>query len=297
MKKILNLQNPNTYARYIGAPELHPLVSVIHFDELAPFRHSLNRYGVYGLFIQREFPKTLSYGTTALHADDGSIIAVAPSQVGGTEDNGELITLSGWALLWSPELLHGSDLEPLMRSYAFFSYFATQSLTTKAEEWAAIDTLMTLLRLELSSSDTASQRRIILSYLRLIMDYCDRIYRRQRSEHDTASPDIIKRFQLLLEQYFVEGKQYDLGLPSVAYCAEHLAYSPGHFGELVRKATGITAGRYIHSFVINQSKSLLMSGNNVNETARLLGFEYPHHFTRLFKSLEGTTPTRFINRM
>ena len=32
-EKILRVQNVNDYARYIGAPELHPLVSVIHYDE------------------------------------------------------------------------------------------------------------------------------------------------------------------------------------------------------------------------------------------------------------------------
>ena len=35
MEKILRVQSVNDYARYIGAPVLHPLVSVIHYDELA----------------------------------------------------------------------------------------------------------------------------------------------------------------------------------------------------------------------------------------------------------------------
>ena len=34
MKKILKVHNVNDYARYIGAPVLHPLVAVIHYDEL-----------------------------------------------------------------------------------------------------------------------------------------------------------------------------------------------------------------------------------------------------------------------
>lgn len=51
MEKILRVHHVNDYARYIGAPELHPLVSVIHYDELEHCRHSLNNYDVYGLFI------------------------------------------------------------------------------------------------------------------------------------------------------------------------------------------------------------------------------------------------------
>ena len=66
MRKILKVDNPNDYARFVDAPVLHPLVSIIHYDELAPFRHSLNNYGVYGLFIQRQFPFNLSYGMRKL---------------------------------------------------------------------------------------------------------------------------------------------------------------------------------------------------------------------------------------
>ena len=92
MKKILKIDNPNDFARFVDAPELHPLISIIHYDELAPFHHSLNNYGVYGLFIQRQFPKDLSYGMKTLQVSDASIIAVEPGQIGGLEDNGE----RGW---------------------------------------------------------------------------------------------------------------------------------------------------------------------------------------------------------
>ena len=123
MRKILKVDSPNDYARFVDAPVLHPLISIIHYDELAPFRHSLNNYGVYGLFIQRQFPFNLSYGMRKLQVSDGSIIAVEPGQIGGLEDNGEHISLCGWVLLWSPELLHGSELERQIDSYQFFSYF------------------------------------------------------------------------------------------------------------------------------------------------------------------------------
>ena len=83
MKKILKVDNPNDYARFVDAPVLHPLLSIIHYDELAPFRHSLNNYGVYGLFIQRQFPSFLSYGMKTLQVSDASIIAVGPGQIGG----------------------------------------------------------------------------------------------------------------------------------------------------------------------------------------------------------------------
>ena len=220
MKKILKVDSPNDYARFVDAPELHPLVSIIHYDELPPFRHSLNNYGVYGLFIQRQFPKDLSYGMKTLQVSDASIIAVEPGQIGGLEDNGERISLSGWVLLWSPELLHGSELERQIDRYQYFSYFFTGSLRMEPDEWLCITQLLSQMRQELvAHDDSPSLRNILLGYLHLILEYCNRIYQRQLSEEDNGGSDLLKRFQDLLQQYFRENRQLSQGLPTVAYCA------------------------------------------------------------------------------
>jgi hypothetical protein len=34
MKKVLNIREPNVYTRHLEAEVIHPLISVIHFDEL-----------------------------------------------------------------------------------------------------------------------------------------------------------------------------------------------------------------------------------------------------------------------
>ena len=297
MKNILQLSSPNVYARYVNAPVLHPLVSIIHYDEVSPIHSSLNRYGIYGLFIQRNFPKNLTYGMKMLDAPDGSIIAVEPGQIGGKEDNGEQIDISGWALLFSPELLHGSDLEARLKDYHFFSYFATESLKMESSEWSRITQLLTQMRHELQeNTDSPALRSVILGYIRLILEYCQRIYLRQLSKDDSNSSDILKRFHNLLRDYYLDGRQLALGVPSVSYCAEQLAYSARYLGDVIHKSTGGTAIGYIHSFVIDQGKNLLMNGHNVNETAHLLGFEFPHHFTRLFKKVTGVTPSEFLGK-
>ena len=297
MNKILKIDNPNDFARFVDAPELHPLVSIIHYDELAPFRHSLNNYGVYGLFIQRQFPKDLSYGMKTLQVSDASIIAVEPGQIGGLEDNGERISLSGWVLLWSPELLHGSELERQIERYQYFSYFFTGSLRMEPDEWLSITQLLSQMRQELiTHEDSPSLRSILLGYLHLILEYCNRIYLRQLSEEDSGNSDLLKRFHDLLQQYFRENRQLTQGLPTVAYCASELAYSPRYFGDIVHKATGGTAIGYIHNYVINQAKSLLMNGHNISEASRLLGFDFPHHFTRLFKKMTGLTPSEYLGK-
>jgi len=297
MKNILRVSDPNVYARYVHAPVLHPLVSVIHYDEVSPIRSSLNNYGVYGLFIQRNFPENLTYGMKMFSPVGGSIIAVEPGQIGGKEDDGEEITISGWVLLFSPQILHGTELEARMKDYQFFSYFAMETLRMEPSEWGRITQLLTQMRHELQeNADSPTLRAVIIGYIQLVLEYCNRIYLRQLSQEDAKSSDLLKHFHNLLREYYLDGKQLELGVPSVQYCAGELAYSPRYLGDVIHKATGGTAIGYIHSFVIDQGKNLLMNGHNINETAHLLGFEYPHHFTRLFKKVTGITPSEFLGK-
>ena len=287
MKKILKVDNPNVYAEYVGAPVLHPQLALISYDEVSPFRNSLNNYGVYGLFIQQQFPEYLSYGTKSIIVGDRSIIAVAPGQIGGAEDNGTSIYINGWALLWSPELLRPD--------YPFFSYFETDWLRMEPQEWERLTSLLGIMRKEMQENqDSPSFRRILTSYLQLILDYCQRIYLRQLTQKESGESDILKRFHHLLVDYFSKGLQHEMGLPTVSYCASELAYSARYFGDMIHQATGGTAIGYIHNFVIDQAKSLLMKGLSVGEVADLLGFEYPHHFSRLFKKMTGKTPTEYL---
>ena len=208
MKQILQVTDPNVYASYVDAPVLHPLVSIIHYDELTPFRSALNNYGVYGLFIQKSFPKNLSYGMLPFQPSDASIIAVAPGQTGGAEDNGQKLSISGWGLLFSPELLSGSALAEQIHGYRFFSYFYTDSLRTTTAEWGRITQLLVQMRYELrESDDTPALRSLLVGYIHVILEYCNRIYLRQLSAEDKSSSDILKRFHRLLTDYYADGKQ------------------------------------------------------------------------------------------
>ena len=105
MEKILKVHSVNDYARYIGAEELHPLISVIHYDELEHCRHSLNNYDVYAIFIADVRLDSLTYGLVNYDLHRHALMCVAPGQIGGKTDEGEEIQTQGWALLFDPALL------------------------------------------------------------------------------------------------------------------------------------------------------------------------------------------------
>lgn len=85
MSKILKVRNVNDYGRYLGSKEQHPLVSVIDYAEVSPIRHSLNNYSVYGLFLRDDANVDLDYGCGKYDYNKGTLLCVAPGQIGGKE--------------------------------------------------------------------------------------------------------------------------------------------------------------------------------------------------------------------
>ena len=296
MKQILKVHNVNDYARYIGAPVLHPLVSVIHYDELEHCRHSLNNYDVYGIFIADETLEELVYGLTTYDLHRHALMCVAPGQIGGKADTGEEIQTKGWALLFDPELLHGTDLERQMNGYTYFSYNTNEALLMTDAQRHTIVTLLEALRQELSNDDQHT-RPIITALLQLVLEHIARFYARQLSSEATRSNDLLTRFENLLGRYYSDGTYRDQGLPTVKYCAQGLFLSPNYFGDLVKEITGDTAGNTIRRFVMKRAQQLLFAGCTVSQTADQLGFEYPQHFTRMFKKCYGMSPSDYIKQM
>ena len=295
MSKILKVHSVNDYARYIGAPVLHPLVSVIHYDELEHCRHSLNNYDVYGIFIGDETLEDLTYGLTTYDLHRHALMCVAPGQIGGKADTGEEIHTKGWALLFDPELLHGTDLEGRMSAFTYFSYNTNEALLMTAEQRLTIVSLMEDLRKELLNDDSHTQH-IITAYLQLILEHIARYYARQLSLQVQSSSDLLTRFENLLKRYYADGLQRTHGLPTVKYCAQELFLSTNYFGDLIRQMTDDTAGNIIRRFVMRQAQQLLISGMSITNTAEQLGFEYPQHFTRMFKKHFGESPSQYLNR-
>ncbi len=295
MKKVLKVHNVNDYARYIGAPVLHPLVSVIHYDELEHCRHSLNNYDVYGIFIGDETLEQLTYGLTTYDLLRHALMCVAPGQIGGKADTGEEIQTKGWALLFDPELLLGTDLESKMPSYTYFSYNTNEALLMTAEQRLTIVNLLEAMRKELAHTD-GHTRHILIAYLQLILEHIARYYSRQLSMQIQSSSDLLTRFENLLKRYYDEGLQLTHGLPTVKYCAQELFLSTNYFGDLIRQMTDDTAGNIIRRFVMSQAQKLLISGMSITSTSERLGFEYPQHFTRMFKKHFGESPSQYMNR-
>ena len=238
MSKILKVRNVNDYGRYLGCAEQHPLVCVIDYAEVSPVRHSLNDYGVYGIFFHDEAEIDLAYGCGKYDYKKGTVICVAPGQVGGKEDDGEEVMLTGWALLFHPDLLHGFPLEKRIKEYSFFDYRINEALHMTDDEHDILASLMRRMREELAGKPDELQNAILVGYIELTLNFCQRFYNRQFVTRKIENSDILVRFDRLLREYFEDKLQMTLGLPTVQYCADKLCMSANYFGDVIKKTTG-----------------------------------------------------------
>lgn len=297
MSKIMKIKSVSDYSRYLGHTDRHPQVSVIDYAEVSPIRHSLNNYSVYGIFFHDEAEIDLAYGCGKYDYKRGTVICVAPGQIGGKEDNGERVMLTGWALLFHPDLLHGTHLEKNIKKYSFFDYRVNEALHMTDEEHNIFVSLMRQIRDELQNRPDELQNAIIIGYIELLLNFCQRFYNRQFITRKLETPDILMKFDSLLRGYFEEKTQLALGIPTVQYCADKLCMSPNYFGDLIKKATGDTASNYIRQYVIQQVKNKLVTGASIARVADELGFEYPQHLSRMFKKQTGMTPSEYCESL
>lgn len=151
------------------------------------------------------------------------------------------------------------------------------------------------IRAELLAGEDAHTLRIVTSLIEQILELVARYYVIQLSTSaSSTNSKLLSRFEHLLIKYYEDNLPQQLGLPTVKYCAQQLFLSPNYFGDLIRELTGDTASSYIRRFIMQRAQSLLISGFTISETAERLGFDYPQHFTRVFKKHFGTTPSAFV---
>ncbi len=295
MENVLNVNNVGDYSAFHGVESPHPLVALINFEEISPIRHSLNKYSVYGLFMNRNLSIDLTYGCGKYDYTNGTLICVAPGQIGGKPDNGDRIELDGWSLMFHPDFLNGTPLGKRIREYSFFDYRVNEALHMTEEEFAIFDSLMRHMRAEISGRRDSLQDGIIIGYIELMLNYCQRFYDRQFMTRRVENNDLMSRFKALLHGYFHDNMQAKHGLPSMQYFADRLNMSANYLGDLIKKTSGSTAMTLIRAFVIQEAKNALASGKSVSEAAYYLGFDYPQHLSRMFKKNEGMSPSQYLD--
>lgn len=294
MEKVDRIDTVKQYNEYAGVDTLHPLVSVINFNEVPTIQHFRRYLGVYAVFLKNIKCGDMMYGCQPYDYDDGTLVFVSLGQIYGIDSHGVATKPSGYALVFHPDLLKGTSLDKNIKDYSFFSYEVNEALHLSKKERQTIIDCLKKIEEEIQQNIDKHSKTLIVSNIELFLNYCQRFYDRQFITRTNENKDILVRFENLLNDYFKSNKGIALGLPTVAYCAEELHLSSNYFGDLIKKETGNTALDYIQTKLIDEAKTKIFDHTKtINDVATDLGFKYQQHFTRLFKQKTGVTPNEY----
>lgn len=294
MDNLRRFETINDYNVFNNHETLHPLVSVIDMSKANPRQASNMYFGFYTVFLKEVKCGDLRYGKNTYDYQEGTLVFIAPGQVVRVDSSGEIYQPKGYALVFHPDLIHGTSLGRHIQDYTFFSYQSSEALHVSERERKMVLECFSKIEYELEHAIDKHSKRLIVSNIEILLNYCIRFYDRQFITRENIHKGILERFENLLNEYFQTEKPQTIGLPSVAYCASELNLSSNYFGDLIKKETGKTAQEFIQSKVIDVAKERIFDqSKSVSQIAYELGFKYPQHFARLFKQRVGQSPNEY----
>lgn len=294
MENIRRFESVSDYNAFNINETLHPLVNVVDLSKAAPRQGSKMYFGFYTIFLKETKCGDLIYGCNTYDYQDGTLVFLGPGQIAGINSNGETYQPKGYALVFHPDLIHGTLLGKHIQNYSFFGYQSKEALHLSERERKIVLDCFSKIEYELHQNIDKHSKKLIVSNIELFLDYCTRFYDRQFITREKPNKGILEKFENLLNDYYQSELPQKSGFPSVAWCAGELNLSASYFGDIIKKETGKTAQEYIQLKVIDLAKEKIFDHNkSVNQIAFELGFKYPQHFTRLFKQKVGLTPKEY----
>lgn len=296
-KQLIKLDSIDAYNKLYGLETLHPLVTVINLNKATRIVNNVEMdYGVYALYLKNGQNCTLKYGRQPYDYQEGTIVSFSPGQLIGLETEVDEVAPDVIGLMFHPDLIYGTPLADKIKDYSFFEYSQREALHLSADERKMFLECLERIKSEISQPVDRHTAEIVASHIQLLLDYLARFYERQFITRRKVNSNIISHFEKALNDYFLQGQSRE-GLPTVNYFADLVNLTPGYFGDLVKKETGKTAQEIISLHLIDHAKRRLSTTNDdISVIAYDFGFQYPQHFSRMFKRQTGVSPKEWRTR-
>jgi AraC-like DNA-binding protein len=282
------------YAEAFNNKALHPLIAYVDLNQSLPMLRSQFMLGFYAIIIKETRCGDIRYGNQYYDYDEGTMVFIGSNQIIKHEPEGEIHQPYGKALIFHSDLIKGTNVGKHIHEYTFFSYASYEALHLSNKEREKILVCFDNIENEIIQNIDRHSKKLILSNLELLLNYCTRFYDRQFITRENIGQGIIEQFEQHLNEYLRHEKLQEIGLPTVSFFADTLNLSPNYFGDLIKKETGKSAIEYIHLKLLEYAKEKIMDKTkSISEISYQLGFKYPQHFTRLFKQKVGMAPNEY----
>lgn len=181
--KFIELDSIKTICGLMGAKVQHPLITFVDCSKLPPQTFNVEAFllNYYVICLKVDVFGKLHYGLGSYRHDRNSLMFFAPGQKIGVEADGVARQLNDRLLMVHPDFLQGTDLGHVIKHYTFFryEYEADEVLLLAEKDRKQMSLLLGVLDDELEHYGESSGT-IVVDLLKLILDFCDRLYHRRR---------------------------------------------------------------------------------------------------------------------
>lgn len=278
------------------AKPTHPLISIIDVSRWEIHQHFVGVKYTSNLYSIGLKDKScgLQYGRNTYDFNEGVLFFTAPNQVQSVLKAQELNEIQGWMLFFHPDLIRNTALGKGIENYNFFSYDVHEALHLSDSEQKTLNDCKNMIQNEIMDRIDNHSQTVIASYLELLLNLSKRYYERQFNTRAAQGSDTVSQFHFLLNDYYKNGKFAEHGIPSIDYFASKVHLSGNYLSDILKKETGYSILDHINNFTIDKAKTLLLANSEpISTVAYALGFNYPHYFSRLFKTKTGLTPQEY----
>lgn len=288
-ENILNIETVHECNCCLGYKTLHPLVSAINLSQ-ANLEQCTIKFDFYTVIMMEGDVEDFLYGRKYYDYSNASLLFLTPGK-SIKIDHSELLRRKGWLLAFHPDLLYRTSLGKHIGDYSFFFYKPEEALHLSLREKNKIVDCLHNIEEELEHAIDCHSKTIITRHIELLFDYCTRFYQRQFITRCDANKPIIRRTNILLDEYIQSGRLKKGVLPSAEYCAGKLCLSTRYFSDLLYFETGQNINEYFEFKRLEASKTMLLEqGYTVGMVAEKLGYPNIQKFSWIFKKITGVAP-------
>jgi|GEM_PF-2322922 len=263
-------------------------------DKIADIKRSSDKiiFDFYIISLSYINSGNLKYGRSEYNYKSGDLNLVAPGQIFEWKD----IELKpeGYVFMFHKRLLEGSCISDSINNYNALNYLVNHPLTISDVEKDILLSIMCNIDKEYNSSDDIMHFDIIISYIKLLLNYSQKIYDKQYKDSDFRRKKIASAIKGYLSECVESGVLEREGIPNIDTIADKLKLMKTNLKKGIKEETGLPLQKFINYTVIDESKNLLLKPElTVSEVAYRMGFQYTQYYSKMFKQVEGISPKQF----
>lgn len=195
----------------------------------------------------------------------------------------------GYMIRFNPSLLYGDEQYFDYKFQAGFQQLLEGvTIVEPGEDALSQLTILFELLMQEYTSQRDLRREMISQFLNILMLHLFRMSKMITADRlYPCRHTLLHKFETLVEQQYKLQKK-------VADYAGQLFITPNYLNEIIKQATGHSAGYYIRQRVVLEAiRQARYTGENMKQIAYKLGFSDMAHFSKFFKKQSGRTFSDF----